>query len=102
MFPRCRSRDDVDPAPPLQDPVQVRILFVIVFCLLSSSYVPPSRSASSCFVLFCLLSLSFAPPTQTYVMQEKGDIDPDVFKSMSSLGCFKDKHALVAALLSPE
>ena len=39
---------------------------------------------------------------QTYSIDNKSQIDPDVFKSMSSLGCFKDKHALTSALLCQE
>lgn len=47
------------------------------------------------------------PPTretdvEIHHVSSKSDIDPDAFKSMNSLGCFKDKAALVQALLSPE
>ena len=38
----------------------------------------------------------------TCPLTSKTDIDMDVFKSMTSLGCFKDKQALLAALLNPE
>lgn len=39
---------------------------------------------------------------QTFSIGSKSQIDPDVFKSMSSLGCFKDKQALTSALLNSE
>ena len=39
---------------------------------------------------------------ETLPLDCRGDIDPDVFKSMASLGCFKDRTALARALLSPE
>lgn len=39
---------------------------------------------------------------QTVPLDSRTDIDPDVFKSMASLGCFKDRTALQRALLSPE
>lgn len=47
---------------------------------------------------------SSPPPLipQTYPIESRVDVDPDVFKSMSSLGCFKDKQALMQALLSQE
>ena len=39
---------------------------------------------------------------ETVPLNSRTDIDPDVFKSMASLGCFKDKTALARALLCPE
>ena len=39
---------------------------------------------------------------QVYTIENRAAIDPDVFRSMSSLGCFKDKQALTLSLLSPE
>jgi len=52
------------------------------------------------------LDLEPVPPmqeaVQTYPIATRTDIDPDVFESMASLGCFKDKPALVEALLNPE
>ena len=39
---------------------------------------------------------------RTVPLDSRSDIDPDVFKSMASLGCFKDRTALARALLSPE
>ena len=39
---------------------------------------------------------------KTFPIESQNDIDPDVFKSMTSLGCFKDKHALMDSLLNPE
>ena len=38
----------------------------------------------------------------TCALTSRRDIDMDVFKSMTSLGCFKDKQGLLAALISPE
>lgn len=38
---------------------------------------------------------------QTCPLQSREEIDPDVFSSMTSLGCFRDKHKLIDALLSP-
>jgi len=35
-------------------------------------------------------------------LQSRSEIDPDIFKSMASLGCFKDKHALIKALMCEE
>lgn len=52
------------------------------------------------------LGMEPVPPmqeaVQTHLIESHADLDPDVFKSMTSLGCFKDKHALLQALLSPE
>lgn len=39
---------------------------------------------------------------QTCPLTNRDDIDPDVFNGMTSLGCFRDKHKLVDALLAPE
>lgn len=38
---------------------------------------------------------------QTHVIPSEENIDPDVFRHMTSLGCFKDKEKLVQELLSP-
>lgn len=39
---------------------------------------------------------------ETCPLTNRDDIDPDVFNGMTSLGCFRDKHKLVDALLAPE
>lgn len=39
---------------------------------------------------------------KTYPLSTREDIDPDVFNGMTSLGCFRDKHKLIADLLAPE
>jgi BR serine/threonine kinase len=39
---------------------------------------------------------------ETVPIETRSDIDADVFKSMASLGCFKDRTALAKALLCPE
>ena len=39
---------------------------------------------------------------ETVPIETRTDIDADVFKSMASLGCFKDRTALAKALLCPE
>ena len=39
---------------------------------------------------------------ETVPLESRTDIDTDVFKSMASLGCFKDRTALAKALLNPE
>ena len=38
---------------------------------------------------------------QTCPLNARDEIDPDVLLSMTSLGCFRDKHKLIDALLSP-
>ena len=38
---------------------------------------------------------------QTCPIDSRDDIDPDVFNSMTSLGCFRDKHKLIDSLLFP-
>lgn len=38
---------------------------------------------------------------QTCPLNTRDEIDPDVLLSMTSLGCFRDKHKLIDALLSP-
>ena len=38
---------------------------------------------------------------QTCPLNTRDEIDPDVFNSMTSLGCFRDKHKLIDSLLSP-
>ena len=37
----------------------------------------------------------------TCPISSREEIDPDVFSSMTSLGCFRDKHKLIDALLAP-
>lgn len=37
---------------------------------------------------------------QTHVIPSEENIDPDVFRHMNSLGCFKDKEKLIRALLN--
>lgn len=37
---------------------------------------------------------------QTYIIPSEENIDPDVFRHMTNLGCFKDKEKLVRELLS--
>lgn len=39
---------------------------------------------------------------RTCPLSTRDDIDPDVFNGMTSLGCFRDKHKLIAGLLAPE
>ena len=39
---------------------------------------------------------------ELFSLTSRDEVDPDVIKSMTSLGCFKDKTALLQALLSPE
>ena len=83
-FQHCRQNDrlGMEPVPPMQEAVQV------------GGWVWSGRSLES---MTCLPS-----PQQTHLIESHADLDPDVFKSMTSLGCFKDKHALLQALLSPE
>lgn len=37
---------------------------------------------------------------KTHVIPSEDAIDPDVFRHMNSLGCFKDKQKLISELLS--
>lgn len=39
---------------------------------------------------------------ELFSLTSRDEVDPDVIKSMTSLGCFKDKTALLQALLSPD
>lgn len=39
---------------------------------------------------------------QTEVIPSKDEVDPDVLKSMSSLGCFKNREKLLRNLLKQE
>lgn len=39
---------------------------------------------------------------ETYPLLDEDEIDPDIFHSMTSLGCFKDKRALTQSLLSQD
>ena len=39
---------------------------------------------------------------QTVALSSIGEIDQEILKSMTSLGCFRDKSALLKALMSPE
>uniref|UniRef100_A0A158PNJ3 non-specific serine/threonine protein kinase n=1 Tax=Anisakis simplex TaxID=6269 RepID=A0A158PNJ3_ANISI len=47
------------------------------------------------------LELPMAQVVQTHVIPNEENIDPDVFRHMTNLGCFKDKEKLVRELLSP-
>ncbi|VDL69556.1 unnamed protein product [Nippostrongylus brasiliensis] len=46
------------------------------------------------------LELPMAQVVQTHVIPSEESIDPDVFRHMNSLGCFKDKQKLIDELLS--
>uniref|UniRef100_A0A1I7X8U2 non-specific serine/threonine protein kinase n=1 Tax=Heterorhabditis bacteriophora TaxID=37862 RepID=A0A1I7X8U2_HETBA len=46
------------------------------------------------------LELPMAEVVQTHVIPSEDSIDPDVFRHMNSLGCFKDKQKLINELLS--
>ncbi|CAD5213899.1 unnamed protein product [Bursaphelenchus okinawaensis] len=46
------------------------------------------------------LELPMAQVVQTHVIPGEEHIDPDVFRHMNNLGCFKDKEKLVTELLS--
>lgn len=48
------------------------------------------------------LELPMAQVVQTHVIPSDEHIDPDVFRHMNNLGCFKDKEKLVNELLSPK
>ncbi len=88
----CRTQD-LELHLPIQDIVQVTytlrtpFLFYSLYDMLSVLYVTLLLYA------YCL---------QTCPIEDESCIDPDVFDSMSSLGCFKDKSVLTKALLSPE
>ncbi|VDN03020.1 unnamed protein product [Thelazia callipaeda] len=46
------------------------------------------------------LELPMAQVVQTYIIPNEENIDPDVFRHMNNLGCFKDKEKLIRELLS--
>jgi BR serine/threonine kinase len=46
------------------------------------------------------LELPMAEVIQTHIIPTEENIDPDVFRHMNSLGCFKDKEKLIKALLN--
>ncbi|CAK5093205.1 unnamed protein product [Meloidogyne enterolobii] len=46
------------------------------------------------------LEVPMAQVVETHVIPNEDSIDPDVFRHMNNLGCFKDKEKLVAELLS--
>uniref|UniRef100_A0AC34REG7 Protein kinase domain-containing protein n=1 Tax=Panagrolaimus sp. JU765 TaxID=591449 RepID=A0AC34REG7_9BILA len=48
------------------------------------------------------LELPMAQVVQTHVIPSEENIDPDVFRHMNNLGCFKDKEKLIRELLSPK
>uniref|UniRef100_A0A158R3W9 non-specific serine/threonine protein kinase n=1 Tax=Syphacia muris TaxID=451379 RepID=A0A158R3W9_9BILA len=48
------------------------------------------------------LELPMAQVVETHIIPNEESIDPDVFRHMNSLGCFKDKSKLIAELLSPK
>uniref|UniRef100_A0AC34GRT5 Protein kinase domain-containing protein n=1 Tax=Panagrolaimus sp. ES5 TaxID=591445 RepID=A0AC34GRT5_9BILA len=48
------------------------------------------------------LELPMAQVVQTHVIPVEENIDPDVFRHMNNLGCFKDKEKLIRELLSPK
>ncbi|CAJ0575761.1 unnamed protein product, partial [Mesorhabditis spiculigera] len=47
------------------------------------------------------LELPMGQVVQTHIIPSEESIDPDVFRHMNNLGCFKDKDKLVRELLSP-
>ncbi len=49
----------------------------------------------------CEPVLPMGDVVQTCPIGSRDDIDQDVFSSMTSLGCFRDKHKLIDALLAP-
>lgn len=46
------------------------------------------------------LELPMAQVVQTHIIPAEENIDPDVFRHMNNLGCFKDKEKLIRELLS--
>lgn len=46
------------------------------------------------------LELPMAQVVQTHIIPSEENIDPDVFRHMNNLGCFKDKERLIRELLS--
>uniref|UniRef100_A0A183CE44 non-specific serine/threonine protein kinase n=1 Tax=Globodera pallida TaxID=36090 RepID=A0A183CE44_GLOPA len=46
------------------------------------------------------LEMPVAQVVETHIIPNEENIDPDVFRHMTNLGCFKDKEKLVAELLS--
>ncbi|ETN70175.1 hypothetical protein NECAME_04996 [Necator americanus] len=46
------------------------------------------------------LELPMSQVVQTHIIPNEESIDPDVFRHMNSLGCFKDKQKLINELLS--
>ncbi|TPP56363.1 BRSK1, partial [Fasciola gigantica] len=47
------------------------------------------------------LELPMTQAVQTAIIPTRGDIDPDIFGTMTSLQCFRDQEKLVEELLSP-
>uniref|UniRef100_A0A0K0G4V0 non-specific serine/threonine protein kinase n=1 Tax=Strongyloides venezuelensis TaxID=75913 RepID=A0A0K0G4V0_STRVS len=48
------------------------------------------------------LELPMSQVVQTHIIPSEENIDPDVFRHMNSLGCFKNKENLINSLLSPK
>lgn len=48
------------------------------------------------------LGMSMIDVIQTHIIPSAKDLDTDVLQAISSLGCFKDREKLTAALLSVE
>lgn len=48
------------------------------------------------------LGMSMIDVIQTHIIPSANDLDTDVLQAISSLGCFKDREKLIAALLSVE
>uniref|UniRef100_A0A7E4VFW7 non-specific serine/threonine protein kinase n=1 Tax=Panagrellus redivivus TaxID=6233 RepID=A0A7E4VFW7_PANRE len=48
------------------------------------------------------LELPMAQVVQTHIIPMEENIDPDVFRHMNNLGCFKEKDKLIRELLSPK
>jgi len=48
------------------------------------------------------LGMSMIDVIQTHIIPSANDLDTDVLQAISSLGCFKDREKLTAALLSVE
>lgn len=46
--------------------------------------------------------MSMIDVIQTHIIPSANDLDTDVLQAISSLGCFKDREKLIAALLSVE
>uniref|UniRef100_A0A915K356 non-specific serine/threonine protein kinase n=1 Tax=Romanomermis culicivorax TaxID=13658 RepID=A0A915K356_ROMCU len=59
-------------------------------------FVPPDCQN----LLRVMIEVDHAKRISTHIIPSETDIDPDVFRHMTSLGCFKDKEKLMRELLS--